>query len=422
MAAVADEIGRRADALQARINASYAQSSQAGIDAIHTLFQATEDDAANALITLDSLKGQITELVAQGRNPVDGGFLTYLDNIIKAGGAAADAAKKVKDNLTNLVLAAQLAAQTPDALGGPVDARRTSPTAPAVVDSPALPAGISASGKAFKERIAEAGRVEVYRQSLLKLTDAELNEAEASALASGSEARYNVVLGVVTARTQAHGQALDDAASHSQALNDATAQLVAAQESLGNTMLGTVNGPYHDQIESLAQLRRDFPELADQIGPVITQFEKLDEAAQRQHGVQTAINTYGQYAQQAIPGVVAAMQVLGGASDEVAGQWGQDLGSMVSDVASFSQTIVSGNYVQAAITALTSIFTYFARQAQAGARGTQENRRLQRPVQIHRQRLRHPHQQQLHHGLPVLEHHPLHRADRHHEARSGAGR
>ncbi|WP_161884045.1 hypothetical protein [Deinococcus alpinitundrae] len=77
------------------------------------------------------------------------------------------------------------------------------------------------------------------------------------------------------------------------------------------------------------------------------------------------INTFAQYAQQAVPMVTAAMQALGGTSEEVAGQWGSDLSGMVNDVANFAKAISKGDYVGAAIQALTSIFTFFSRQAEA---------------------------------------------------------
>ena len=157
----------------------------------------------------------------------------------------------------------------------------------------------------------------------------------------------------------------DEAIAYSQGLNEATAQVMAAEQALGDVMYKVVAGPYQGQIDALTKLRIAYPDLADAINPLIARFEELNTKALKQQGLQTAINTYSGYAQQAIPGVAAAMSALGGASDELAGQWGQDLSSMVSDVASFSSAIVSGNYIGAAITALTSIFTYFSNQAKA---------------------------------------------------------
>ena len=63
--------------------------------------------------------------------------------------------------------------------------------------------------------------------------------------------------------------------------------------------------------------------------------------------------------------VTAAMHALGGTSEEVTSQWGSDLSGMVNDVANFSKVIIKGDYVGAAIQALTSIFTFFAKRAEA---------------------------------------------------------
>ncbi|TSA80791.1 tape measure protein [Deinococcus detaillensis] len=77
------------------------------------------------------------------------------------------------------------------------------------------------------------------------------------------------------------------------------------------------------------------------------------------------INTFERYAKQAVPMVTAAMSSLGGMTAEVAGQWGSDLSSMVDDVANFAKSLSKGDYVAAAIQALTSIFTFFSKRAEA---------------------------------------------------------
>ncbi|EYB68936.1 hypothetical protein DEIPH_ctg013orf0043 [Deinococcus phoenicis] len=88
-----------------------------------------------------------------------------------------------------------------------------------------------------------------------------------------------------------------------------------------------------------------------------------DGASARQSLAEQEINTFAGYVQQAIPGITAAMQALGGASEEVAGAWGESLSSMVNDVVNFATAIAKGDYIGAAIQALTSIFTFFARKA-----------------------------------------------------------
>lgn len=65
--------------------------------------QASADQAAEAWddtnITVESLRDQIAELRAQGRDPMTSGFLDYLDGIIEKGGKAAEAATLVKAGL-----------------------------------------------------------------------------------------------------------------------------------------------------------------------------------------------------------------------------------------------------------------------------------------------------------------------------------
>lgn len=77
------------------------------------------------------------------------------------------------------------------------------------------------------------------------------------------------------------------------------------------------------------------------------------------------IQALGQQAQAVIPVLTGAMQALGGVAEDEAAQWGESLGSMVGDVVNFATAIAKGDYIGAAIQALTSIFTYFAKEAAA---------------------------------------------------------
>ncbi|WP_161883844.1 tape measure protein [Deinococcus alpinitundrae] len=118
--------------------------------------------------------------------------------------------------------------------------------------------------------------------------------------------------------------------------------------------------------EQISNYRAELVGLDRDSDKYLTTLEALEGAEDALRAAREAqINTFAQYAQQAVPMVTAAMQALGGTSEEVAGQWGSDLSGMVNDVANFAKAISKGDYVGAAIQALTSIFTFFSRQAEA---------------------------------------------------------
>ncbi|MFC6591669.1 phage tail tape measure protein [Deinococcus lacus] len=77
------------------------------------------------------------------------------------------------------------------------------------------------------------------------------------------------------------------------------------------------------------------------------------------------INVYSDYARQTIPLLAAGLQALGVMSGQVAGEWAADLGSMVSDLTKFGTQIATGNFVGAAVTALSTIFSWFNRNREA---------------------------------------------------------
>lgn len=172
-------------------------------------------------------------------------------------------------------------------------------------------------------------------------------------------------------------------AQHEAALNRITAEGVQARMALvqqefdfrlkqidrGIQQSGGVQG-YGAQREELQAQLSHWQQVADTTEEGSAQYREAMQKvwALEDQLVQSRTNQIGilaGYAQQAIPMMTSAMQALGGASEEVAGQWGKNLGEMVSDVANFAMAIAKGDYIGAAIQALTSIFTYFARQAQA---------------------------------------------------------
>lgn len=63
--------------------------------------------------------------------------------------------------------------------------------------------------------------------------------------------------------------------------------------------------------------------------------------------------------------VTTGLVGLGAITSEVAGQWASDLTSMVDDIVAFGSAIARGDYLGAAIQALTTIFSWFSRNKQA---------------------------------------------------------
>ncbi|AWN24000.1 hypothetical protein DKM44_12800 [Deinococcus irradiatisoli] len=136
--------------------------------------------------------------------------------------------------------------------------------------------------------------------------------------------------------------------------------LAEAQQRLTDAQAGGA-AKYQADIDALEKLRGKPGVVAEELDKLIAKYKELD----RQDALEKSINKFGTYAKNAIPGIVAAISGLGGATDEVAGQWGQDLTSMTNDLVNFATSLAKGDYIGAAIQALTSIFTYFSRQAKA---------------------------------------------------------
>ncbi|KQR08835.1 hypothetical protein ASF71_10010 [Deinococcus sp. Leaf326] len=78
-----------------------------------------------------------------------------------------------------------------------------------------------------------------------------------------------------------------------------------------------------------------------------------------------SINKYSGYAKTGIGLIVGGLQALGGMSEEVASQWGADLGSMVDDITNLATSIAKGDWIGAAVQGLMSIFNWINRNAKA---------------------------------------------------------
>ncbi|EYB67418.1 hypothetical protein DEIPH_ctg041orf0016 [Deinococcus phoenicis] len=105
MEAVAAEIGRRVEALNARILESDQELSRQRIQLIHDEFTEGEEGAGSYADTLSMLTGILQEAIGQGIDPRQSGFVQLLDTYIQKGGEAAQAAQYVKDNLDQLLAA-----------------------------------------------------------------------------------------------------------------------------------------------------------------------------------------------------------------------------------------------------------------------------------------------------------------------------
>ncbi|GAA5441775.1 hypothetical protein Dcae01_03316 [Deinococcus caeni] len=220
---------RRATAAEERrvneaLNASYAEQSAARIQLIQDQIKAEEA----ASVTHDVLIGQVDELLQQGRDPRQSGFITWLDELAKGEGEASEAAVKLKRDLDGVIAARTFALRLPDpstaqdgpaaeargvvrpatldgpvsvvrpaTLDGPVSARgQVTPTLsgpPARARVPEVTAEVKEWQVSTAAAIAAAEAVSVYRQSLKALTVAQLEEARATALAAGQQARYDVL-------------------------------------------------------------------------------------------------------------------------------------------------------------------------------------------------------------------------------------
>lgn len=152
-----------------------------------------------------------------------------------------------------------------------------------------------------------------------------------------------------------------DAAAYSMAL------LSQAKEQLADAM-GMTKRPFEDTLKSLRDLRGQAGVDQAELEKLIAAFERLQATTEKQQAIQGMVDklqTFQKYALQAIPAVTGAMQVLGGMAEDQAAAWGESLSSMVNDVVNFATSIAKGDYLGAAIGAITAIFTQAAREAAA---------------------------------------------------------
>lgn len=198
----------------------------------------------------------------------------------------------------------------------------------------------------------------------MELDAAERAHARAVADAKGDADRIKAAdLALEAERTRIRTQGATD--RRSIALDEADWEIAQAQRRVDRS--GGVSGNRALQTALARKLeltRQQLSEITDQDSPeyiaALGRMQAAEDALTEAKVSQ--INVFGNYAQQLIPGLVGAMQVLGGVGEEVAQGWGESLGNMVGDLVNFATLLAKGDYVGAAIAAFTSIFTGFARQ------------------------------------------------------------
>ena len=281
--AVLDEIERRAAETNRRITDRAVEMADEARDLIRQRFEQDQAAAADASVTVESLTTMIGDLVDQGLDPHTSGFLDWLKELVQGSGQAAVAAQEVIDTLDQLIFRAS----KPLPMSGPVDARGTLTPGPTEVAArgtltPTTLTEVSARGAltgdqvAFQQRVESKRLTDEYAASLGKLTDEQLEQARAAALAAGNQAQYDLIVQAQSDRTQAATKAATDLAS-------AQSTLAGIQRDVAQAM-GETQTPYAAQIETLEALKEKYPELTAAIDQLITALHELQNASAQQSG------------------------------------------------------------------------------------------------------------------------------------------
>lgn len=352
----------------------YARASQENIDRIKA--------AAAEEVPVPDFEGMARELALQGREYTD--LIALAQDYAKEQNEAGVAAQKWLDSLKPVAgIVRELKKDLPEVasaarrvdLGnptplGPVEAVR-GPRTQAPSTETAGRGSLAPDAAAWKAQ-AEAQeyareQTEKYRDSLKGLTLAQLETAKASALAAGQQARHDAIVLEITRVTKEQADTQAEATKNTQTLTD-------ARQKLTDTLKGGA-APYAAEIASLEALRGKPGVVAAELDELIAAYQRLQSEVEKRQALEQKINLWADYAQKLIPVVTGAMEALAGTSSEVAAQWGQDLGSMVSDLTNFGLAIARGDYLGAVIQALTSIVNWWGRNkkaAEEAAKATRE--------------------------------------------------
>lgn len=316
--------------------------------------QAEAAAAQDAAITFDSLNGQIKELVSQGRDPRQTGFVDWLDELAAGSGRAAAAAIEVKQRLDALIMTAQGMDGVED--GGVVAARGTrTPAAPTsglveargtrtpnvVAESTAARGALSEEAAAWQKRTQalEYSRAETekYRESVKGLSLEELKHEQALALAGGQQAKYEVLTALITDRTKS--------------ATDAT-KLLADTQGEVDKALGKSEKPWQKQIDALLKAKGQSKELDAQIDALVGQLQHLQQQAGQQQGFDNLKNKIGQ-----VGDIVGKVFAMFGADAEIQQGISQLTAGIQDGVEAFAK-FASGDIlggIQAALSGIMNI-------------------------------------------------------------------
>ncbi|QIP33250.1 hypothetical protein [Deinococcus radiodurans] len=199
-----------------------------------------------------------------------------------------------------------------------------------------------------------------YAESLKGMSDAQLVLMLETASSTQNAEDFTAILAEQSRRTT-------EAAKN-------TETLAAARQKLTEIQAGGAR-PFAAELAALEALRGKPGVVAAELDKLIASYTRLQEQTEKQQGLEKSINKWSTYAKNLIPVVTGAMEALGGASSEVAGQWASDLGSMVSDITNFGMAIAKGDYIGAAIQFFTTVLNWWNRNkkaAEEAAKATRE--------------------------------------------------
>ncbi|WP_278911763.1 phage tail tape measure protein [Deinococcus wulumuqiensis] len=189
-----------------------------------------------------------------------------------------------------------------------------------------------------------------YAESLKGMSDAQLVLMLETASSTQNAEDFTAILAEQSRRTT-------EAAKN-------TETLAAARQKLTEIQAGGAR-PFAAELAALEALRGKPGVVAAELDKLIASYTRLQEQTEKQQGLEKSINKWSSYAKNLIPVVTGAMEMLGGASSEVAGQWASDLGNMVNDITNFGMAVAKGDWVGAAVQVFTTIYNWWNRNKKA---------------------------------------------------------
>ncbi|BDP42929.1 phage tail protein [Deinococcus aetherius] len=220
---------REVAAQQQEIDRQTFQNFQGGARRIADAYRVQQEAADDAAITFDYLSGILAELNAQGRDPAQSGFTTWLESLAQGSGRAAVAAqqlldimerqREVRDQLVqgdlNTASPARGVPQgrlnpfTPDTEGGPVEARGQRPAVqPGTASDPRVPAELSKAWDDLQRKVGDSKWLEETATRLKGLDAGQLAAAKSAAIARRDVAEFTAILTEEERRAQVGADSL----------------------------------------------------------------------------------------------------------------------------------------------------------------------------------------------------------------------